>query len=369
MLNFLERRRRRKAARELLHHARHVRNMREDIAPQPNLDALLEAERNLEEAVRSQDAAAMDRASGKVEEAVYKLAPPRAHAGLRENLEVLVVAFAVAMGFRTYFVQPFKIPTGSMQPTLYGIHYEVAEKAGIMDVYPLKAAKWLLFGAWYCEFPARASGVLQGPVGHDADGNLVYYIGGVPHSLPRDITLRFRPGTDILAGQVLARAVRITGDHIFVNKVKWNFVRPHRGEIMVFNTDGIPALNDKKTHYIKRMVGVPGEKVGIDPPNLVIDGKVPSDSAMIRRIQGRLPDYTGEQNYAGYVIPPTDPNVRYIRSRTDFIYLKAGEYLGFGDNTLNSYDGRYWGPVPQGNLVGPAWLVYWPLSRRWGVTH
>src|SRR5688500_7089679 len=46
---------------------------------------------------------------------------PYPNAGLRENVEVLLVAIAVAMGIRTFFLQPFKIPTGSMQPTLYGI--------------------------------------------------------------------------------------------------------------------------------------------------------------------------------------------------------------------------------------------------------
>src|SRR4026208_1352416 len=46
---------------------------------------------------------------------------PYPNAGLRENVEVLLVALAVAMGIRTFFLQPFKIPTGSMQPTLYGI--------------------------------------------------------------------------------------------------------------------------------------------------------------------------------------------------------------------------------------------------------
>src|SRR5688572_12003994 len=46
---------------------------------------------------------------------------PYPAAAWRENIEVLLVAIAIAMGIRTFFVQPFKIPTGSMQPTLFGI--------------------------------------------------------------------------------------------------------------------------------------------------------------------------------------------------------------------------------------------------------
>src|ERR1017187_8479945 len=53
--------------------------------------------------------------------AAEKWLKPYPHAAWRENVEVLLVALAVAMGIRTFFVQPFKIPTGSMQPTLYGV--------------------------------------------------------------------------------------------------------------------------------------------------------------------------------------------------------------------------------------------------------
>ena len=53
--------------------------------------------------------------------AANKWLKPYPNAMWRENVEVLLVAVAVAMAIRTFFVQPFKIPTGSMQPTLYGV--------------------------------------------------------------------------------------------------------------------------------------------------------------------------------------------------------------------------------------------------------
>jgi len=56
-----------------------------------------------------------------LEKAANKWLKPYPNAGYRENGEVLLVALTVAMGIRTFFLQPFKIPTGSMQPTLYGV--------------------------------------------------------------------------------------------------------------------------------------------------------------------------------------------------------------------------------------------------------
>src|SRR2546426_1465299 len=56
-----------------------------------------------------------------LEKVANKWLKPYPNAAWRENIEVLLVALAVAMAIRTFFLQPFKIPTGSMQPTLYGI--------------------------------------------------------------------------------------------------------------------------------------------------------------------------------------------------------------------------------------------------------
>src|SRR5262249_15801977 len=91
-----------------------------------------EAVRNVETALRETrdavDGAANDEAIkaqiSKLESAANSWLKPYPNAGIRENVEVLLVALAVAMGIRTFFAQPFKIPTGSMQPTLFGVTYD-----------------------------------------------------------------------------------------------------------------------------------------------------------------------------------------------------------------------------------------------------
>src|SRR5579859_2473187 len=67
------------------------------------------------------DKAALEKQMEKLEEVANKWLKPYPNAAWRENVEVLLVALTVAMGIRTFFLQPFKIPTGSMQPTLYGV--------------------------------------------------------------------------------------------------------------------------------------------------------------------------------------------------------------------------------------------------------
>ena len=64
---------------------------------------------------------ALEKQMENLEKVANKWLKPYPNAAWRENIEVLLVALAVAMGIRTFFLQPFKIPTGSMQPTLYGV--------------------------------------------------------------------------------------------------------------------------------------------------------------------------------------------------------------------------------------------------------
>jgi signal peptidase I len=357
-MDFFRRRRIRKRALGVLHHARHVRHMREDVAAPDLVGRLRASEQKLQDALKSRDPEAIEAASEQAIADAQKLVISRPMPGTRENLEIVLVALVVAMAIRTYFLQPFKIPTGSMQPTLYGIHYEPRERRGLMEGFPLSVVSRVLFGRAYVEIRANASGtILRDPRAPEGGPAEDYYVGVWRHSIPRGLRLRFSPGERVVAGQLLATGVQIGGDHIFVDKVRWNFVRPKRGEVMVFFTTGITNIQ-QNTHYIKRLVGLPGEELSIVPPCILINGKRLTAPPSVMRVQN------SEPGYAGYQVTHRDGTV--LRDPGDRVRLTLAQYMGLGDNTLNSLDSRYWGPVPQKNLVGPALLTYWPFSATWG---
>lgn len=391
--------------RDVLRHIRHVRRMREDVMSAAELAALRNHERTLSQALASGNSPDTDHATKAAEQWFERHAPRRSHPALRENLEILAVAIGVAMACRTYFIQPFKIPTGSMQPTLYGIVYTPSERATLMDRLPLKFAKWLITGAWYESIETGISGKVSGfrtftasdggqkvelrihggtseqrhhlPVAAlprlEAEGIIASWspeTGTQPSGIPLAILESNEPRWYVAdtqkwlpRGTVLWRGARVAGDHVFVDRVRWNFFPPQRGQIIVFNTEAIPTL-PPKTHYIKRLVGLPGETVTIEPPNLLINGEHQLVPAGIARIAERSPGYDGYKLVDARTVNPSD---WALRSPGDAMALDAGEYFALGDNTGNSRDGRYWGAVPQQNLVGPAAMVYWPLSRRWGI--
>lgn len=364
-MNIFERRKIRRRARELLHHARHMRNMREDLLHQEHLATLDCAMTKVRQQFEMNDCVALQDSMAHLIAQLNTIIPARPFPVLRENIEVLVVAVAVAMAFRSYFIQPFKIPTGSMQPTLYGIHYKENSAPSLFDRLPLNLAKWLVFGEWYCEFRAKAHGVLQGPYGYDSGNSSFrrYTIAGLPHSLPNDLALKVKPGETVYRGQILAAGVRITGDHIFVDKVRWQIRTPRRDEVMVFMTRDIPMIGDTKTHYIKRMVGMPDDTLSVDPPYLLTNGVPIKGYPGIERVQSKVSPL-----YAGYMPTFTRDNTDYCFSYAGQVrHLKQDEYMAMGDNTRSSFDSRYWGPVNRRNLIGPAFFVYWPISERWGL--
>ena len=180
--------------------------------------------------------------------------------------------------------------------------------------------------------------------------------------MPKSVRLTLARDAFVNKGDVLWAGVKIAGDHVFVDKTKWNLRAPQRGEVMVFNTKNIATL-PPGTHYIKRMVGLPSESVSIDPPRLLINGQVPTGSAAIKSLMAREGDYKG---YKLVDFRQGEYDKALLKTSRDSIALNDDQYFALGDNTGNSRDGRYWGSVPSENLVGPAVVVYWPFSDRWG---
>lgn len=264
----------------------------------------------------------------------------------REWLDTLVVAFSVAMAFRAYFFEPFNIPTGSMQETLWGNHTVACAEVGSWQKGLLNRLNWLGTGRDYKEFIASSSGTLFAV--DTSNGRYVMGVASNPKvtvSLPHDVLSKLDLGPKYAGrrlvvhdGQVLAQGAQgrwenvvvsagqklwsgydVSGDFIFVNRMTWNFRKPKAGDVMIFGTTGIKGL-PQGTHYIKRMKATPGETYVLEHP--VTD----------------RPEL------------PTE------------VTMGPDEYFACGDNFNNSYDSRYWGSVPGANLRGVGSIVFWPFN-------
>ena len=358
MIDILKKRKLRKELKGYLHAARHARHMREDIADPKQLEALKEAEGNLRE-IRNTGQGDVEKAVERLAATADKVYPTENTSGIRENVEVVIVALAAAMAIRAFFFQPFKIPTGSMQPTLNGITTEAQVEAGFLDRQPFKFMKWLATGTSYKEYRAKATGSLSRSPYGDRD-KIIIEIAGVPHQIPVYMRDQIELKNYYSKGDVICSAKAIAGDHILVNKMKYNFMHPERGDISVFDTKNIKHSQVRAdTFYIKRMVGLPGEKIQIQNRRLVADGQVVSDPPIFEKM-ATDPMFSGGHNItAGSRLDDVD----------SFIQLGDEEYLMMGDNTKQnmSLDGRFFGGVPREDFQGPAFFVYWPFRSHWGI--
>ncbi|MBI5115162.1 signal peptidase I [Candidatus Poribacteria bacterium] len=203
---------------------------------------------------------------------------------LWEWTKTIVYAVVLALFIRAFFLQTFKIPTGSMEPTLRGaMNY-----------------------------------------GHGDKIIVIKFIYGFRIPFTRN--------------RVLA------------------MTEPKRGDVVVFETQGIDGLDQGKD-FIKRVAGVGGERLAIVPDNpgwnpqlsdvvrggghIAVNGKPLKEPASVA---GRVYYPAGEYGSWETAIPPD-------------------HYFMLGDNALNSRDSRFWGFVPKGNIVGKAVAIYWPPNR------
>lgn len=365
-MNYFKKRKTMKTAKDVLHHASLLRNMREDLMREGDIERLAQAEANLSEAMRKDDAENIHDKAMALYDVARNLTPHKRFASFRENFEVIVVALAVAMAIKAYFLQPFKIPTGSMQPTLYGVTVEESGYVpNVTDMPILKTIKWLITGASYKKIVVKEDGYFSGwfDSKYYGENNLdpVYMfckIGNIKYKVPESASVNINTTGLVEKGTVLWEGVMNAGDHVFVDKISWNFRRPRRGEIIVFKTDNIKGIT-RGSHYIKRLVGLPGEHIRITPPSIQINGETLTKPRQIVRIQDQDGRYENGYQNGGY----------YLRTPDSIFDIPSRGYVAFGDNTSSSQDSRYWGAVPSENMMGPALWVYWPLTRRWGYAN
>lgn len=357
-------------------------------------DSLMEMKLALQTALPKE---ALQKQMAKLEETANKWLKPYPHHAWRENVEVFLVALAVAMAIRTFFIQPFKIPTGSMQPTLFGV---TSDNLMLKPNFKIPTG-WQRIRDWfegisYLDVKAKADGPIDrilSPVGiRIIEFWQTFYINGVAHTIlcPPDYgqenlqrRAQLEQGHVYRKGDQVLRLKVQAGDHLFVDRLTYNFRRPTRGEIVVFQTAGIqhPQMPQDQ-FYIKRLVALGGERVQIgDDRHLVINGqRLDSNNnphfANVYSFDPRLPpresEYSGHVNQTiaeRYRLPWQGPLAPLFMNQ-DVVHTNAPDgYMVMGDNTLNSFDSRGWGEFPANNVIGKSFFVYWPITSRFGWGH
>jgi signal peptidase I len=139
------------------------------------------------------------------------------------------------------------------------------------------------------------------------------------------------------------------GEYILTSKIyKW-WGNPQRGDVIV-----LKSPDDKSVQFIKRIVGLPGEKIKVSSGKVTIYNKEHTSGWEL-----------GE-SYIGTAVP-TYGNT--FLPDGEVYEIPAGKYFVMGDNRPFSYDSRNWGALPKGDIVGKAFFVYWPLPDFGLVTH
>ncbi|HTK07023.1 MAG TPA: signal peptidase I [Ktedonobacteraceae bacterium] len=125
-------------------------------------------------------------------------------------------------------------------------------------------------------------------------------------------------------------------ERIMVDKWSYLFHEPARSDIVVFI-----APPDPQNFYVKRIIGVPGDRITIHDTTVIVDGVTLKET---------------------YVQPENQGNPGMLHPIENML-VPANDFFVLGDNRANSSDSRTWGFVPRKNIIGRAALVYWPLHQ------
>jgi signal peptidase I len=129
-------------------------------------------------------------------------------------------------------------------------------------------------------------------------------------------------------------------DRLIVDKLGYHFKSPERGDVVVFSPTDTLAKQNFHDAFIKRVIGLPGDKVEVKGGRVFINDQALRES------------YIAE-----------DPQYQYGP-----VTVPQDAYLVLGDNRNNSYDSHYWGFVPRDRIIGRAVVRFWPMNRLGEIT-
>ncbi|MBR8834963.1 MAG: signal peptidase I [Stigonema ocellatum SAG 48.90 = DSM 106950] len=141
-------------------------------------------------------------------------------------------------------------------------------------------------------------------------------------------------------------------DKIIVDKLSYKFSAPQRGNIVVFSPTEELQKEQYQDAFIKRVIGLPGDKVELKGGKVYINNKRLEEKYLAPEQRTSVDVCTSGQQPPYLSHPQTIP---------------PNSYLVLGDNRNSSYDSRCWGVVPRDNIIGRAVLRFWPLNHIGGI--
>jgi signal peptidase I len=154
-------------------------------------------------------------------------------------------------------------------------------------------------------------------------------------------------------------------DRVIVEKVSYWFGAPHRGDIVVFYPPRSPYIQDNTKAYIKRIIGLPGDRISIHDGSVYVND-VPLDEAYIAEA-------------IDYVYPPEQAKLQELLDKGNLgnkvalanlnvsVTVPEESFWVMGDNRNYSNDSHVWGFLPKPNIIGHASFRFWPIDDRFGL--
>ncbi len=419
-------------AENLLRLGEKVDAYRCDILPQAQLDCLRRALERLRELYQDKNtpAAALEEASQQLHAALEPCGGdiyPVTFWG--ENIEMLLVAAILAIGVRSFFLQPFVIPSNSMWPTYYGMTPAMYQTSDAGPGLAAKTWNFLVHGAWHFNVIAPADGEVIFPVKKQlgSDGQTIFVTFGEPHDgrkwlfLPEkqseytinvggapvkvDVPVDFHLDEvilrtyfpDIWAKTMYAQerlyALLEAGGYLHTDRFGESFVTTGQHVKQGDKVLNFDLLSGDMLFVDRLTYNFTAPKVG-DPFVFSTHGILQlnggqGDQYFIKRLVGRPGDQlqiqepvlfrngAPIQQEKSWVLPFTY-NAKRENGYPGYVYrgsleprviltVLPGQYFAMGDNSPVSLDSRFWGGVPAQNVVGRPLLIVYPFTSRWGL--